>query len=170
MTPQTMSEKDTLLRTWEREHECTLRVLREVPPGKEDFQPAARSQTLSRLVWTFIREEKVMEMVANGTLDLSQAGKQPEPPPMTIRELIDVYEQAHRQASARIQAMSDDDFNETTKFFAGPKKIDDVRVGQVLWNFIMDKVHHRGQLSVYLRMLDARVPSIYGPSADEPWT
>src|SRR5262249_18836118 len=134
MTPQTMSEKDTLLGSWDREHACTVRVLSEVPPGKEDFQPAPRSQTLSRLVWTFIREEKVMEMVANGTLDLSQAGKQPEPPPMTIRELIDVYEQAHQQSRARIQAMTDDDFNKTIKFFAGPKKIEDVRVGQVLWN------------------------------------
>lgn len=169
MTQQTMSEKDTFLGMWKREHECTVRVLREVPPGKEDFQPAPRSCSLRRLVWTFILEEKVLEMVAEGTLDLSQAGNQPEPPPVTIRELIDIYEQAHRQSYARVQAMSENDFNKTIKFFAGPKKIEDFRVGQVAWNFVMDKIHHRGQLSVYLRMLDARVPSIYGPSGDEPW-
>jgi len=39
----------------------------------------------------------------------------------------------------------------------------------VLWSVLMDQVHHRGQLSVYLRLVGAKVPSIYGPTADETW-
>ena len=39
----------------------------------------------------------------------------------------------------------------------------------VLWGILMDSIHHRGQFSVYLRMAGGKVPSIYGPSADEPW-
>ena len=45
----------------------------------------------------------------------------------------------------------------------------DCPVSEVLWLMLMDSVHHRGQLSVYLRMVGGKVPSIYGPSADEPW-
>jgi uncharacterized damage-inducible protein DinB len=45
----------------------------------------------------------------------------------------------------------------------------EVRKGQVFWIMLMDAVHHRGQFSVYLRMVGAKVPSIYGPSLDEPW-
>ena len=45
----------------------------------------------------------------------------------------------------------------------------DVPKMQFLWMLLSDQIHHRGQLSVYLRMADAKVPSIYGPSLDEPW-
>ena len=45
----------------------------------------------------------------------------------------------------------------------------DVRKGDVFWTGVMETGHHRGQVSVYSRMAGAKVPSIYGPSADEPW-
>jgi uncharacterized damage-inducible protein DinB len=45
----------------------------------------------------------------------------------------------------------------------------DVRVIDILWFMLMDSIHHRGQLSVYVRMTGGKVPSIYGPSGDEPW-
>jgi uncharacterized damage-inducible protein DinB len=44
-----------------------------------------------------------------------------------------------------------------------------LRKGDILWMFLYDQIHHRGQLSIYNRMVGAKVPSIYGPSADEPW-
>ena len=45
----------------------------------------------------------------------------------------------------------------------------DVRIMDIFWLMLMDSVHHRGQFSVYLRMSGGKVPSIYGPTADEPW-
>jgi uncharacterized damage-inducible protein DinB len=56
------------------------------------------------------------------------------------------------------------------QFPVGPKKMGDMRRIDVLWSSLMDQVHHRGQLSVYLRLVGAKVPSIYGPTADEPWS
>ena len=61
------------------------------------------------------------------------------------------------------------ELNKTVKFFVAPKQMGDLRKMDVLWYMLMDSVHHRGQFSVYLRMADGKVPSIYGPSADEPW-
>lgn len=55
------------------------------------------------------------------------------------------------------------------KFFVAPKQMGDVRIMDIFWMMVMDMVHHRGQFSVYLRMAGGKVPSIYGPSADEPW-
>jgi uncharacterized damage-inducible protein DinB len=47
--------------------------------------------------------------------------------------------------------------------------MEQVPVSDILWIMLMDSIHHRGQLSVYVRMAGGKVPSIYGPSADEPW-
>ena len=63
----------------------------------------------------------------------------------------------------------DDVSRVTVKFFVAPKQMADLRKMDVLWFMLMDCVHHRGQFSVYLRMADGKVPSIYGPSGDEPW-
>ncbi len=61
-------------------------------------------------------------------------------------------------------------FNEgTVKFFTGPGQLGDIPVIGFCWFILCDQIHHRGQLSVYVRMAGGKVPSIYGPSADEPW-
>jgi uncharacterized damage-inducible protein DinB len=65
--------------------------------------------------------------------------------------------------------LSDEQFNAMVDFFTGPKTMGKVRAGDILWMAAMDLVHHRGQFSVYLRMAGGKVPSIYGPSHDEPW-
>jgi len=59
--------------------------------------------------------------------------------------------------------------NGTVRMPVGPKQVGDVRRGDALWMMLMDTVHHRGQLSVYQRIAGGKVPSIYGPSGDEPW-
>ena len=79
------------------------------------------------------------------------------------------FDAAHRDAVAKVNAIEDEALNRTLKIPVGPKQMGEMRRGQALWFFLSDTIHHRGQFSVYLRMADAKVPSIYGPSADEPW-
>ena len=59
---------------------------------------------------------------------------------------------------------------ETVPFMTGPRQLEDVSKFSLCTLMLSDSIHHRGQLSVYLRMSGAKVPSIYGPSRDEPWT
>jgi uncharacterized damage-inducible protein DinB len=66
--------------------------------------------------------------------------------------------------------MPDEKLSETVKFFTAPKTLGDIRRIDFLWFLLSDEIHHRGQFSIYLRMADGKVPSIYGPSGDEPWT
>ena len=57
----------------------------------------------------------------------------------------------------------------TADFFIGPKQTGDIPLPEFLDFMLHDQIHHRGQLSIYVRMAGGKVPSIYGPSADEPW-
>ena len=86
-----------------------------------------------------------------------------------MAEVISTYEKSHTELIEKVKKSSDADFNKTVKFMVAPKTMGDVRSGDIHWMMMMDTIHHRGQFSVYLRMADAKVPSIYGPSADEPW-
>ena len=76
---------------------------------------------------------------------------------------------AHADLRDVVAAYSDEELLEPIKFFSGPKTLVDVPRIDFAWLVMSDRIHHRGQWSVYLRMADAKVPSIYGPSADEPW-
>jgi len=68
-----------------------------------------------------------------------------------------------------VKATPDSRLAETVTFPSGPKQTADYPVIDFLWFMLMDSIHHRGQMSVYIRPAGGKVPSIYGPSADEPW-
>jgi len=160
-----MTEKGQFLNAMSREHATTLKVLKAFPNAKSEMKPHAKCKTARELAWNFVTEQKASEMALEGALDLGRIGT----PPATLPEVISTYEKEHASFLNRLKKMPDGDLNKTVKFMTGPKQMGDMRKMDVLWFMLMDNVHHRGQMSVYLRMADAKVPSIYGPSADEPW-
>jgi len=166
MTTQTMTEKDMFLKSLNDEYEITRRTLAAIPAGHEDFRPAPRSRTLRELVFIFAAEQQLIEHAMDPGFE--PVGPPPAPP-LPITELIKMYEQGHRAAVAKVSAMSNDAFNRTLKFLVGPRQLGDVRYADVGWLMLRDAIHHRGQLSIYIRMLDGKLSSIYGPTADEPW-
>lgn len=91
------------------------------------------------------------------------------PAPATFDEALAAYEQGVAGVIAAVEKMPESRLGETVQFFTGPKQMGDVPVGDFFWFTLMDHIHHRGQLSVYVRMTGGKVPSIYGPSGDEPW-
>jgi uncharacterized damage-inducible protein DinB len=161
-----MSEKEQFLRTWENEVATTLKVLRAYPPAKAELKPHGKSRSARDLAWTFVFEGTAGASGAVGKLEFPP--KLPAPPTQWDA-LVSECERAFRTLGDSVRKASDADLNKTVKFFVAPKKMGDVRRLDFLWLLLMDMVHHRGQFSVYLRMADGKVPSIYGPSADEPW-
>jgi len=161
-----MTEKDQLLSTLEREHPTTLKLLKAYPAAKGDLRPHERSMSARELAWVFVAEGFLAEGALQGTIDFSRPTP---PPPASMGEVITAYESAHRAMVEKIRKTPEADLNKTMKFPTGPQQIGDLRRMDVLWTSVMDQVHHRGQFSVYLRMAGGKVPSIYGPSADEPW-
>ena len=83
-------------------------------------------------------------------------------------EMIATYEQTHEELRKRLQQMNEATWNKRAQCWEhGQVEIEDT-VGGLLWLFFFDAIHHRGQLSTYIRPMGGKVPSIYGPSADEP--
>jgi len=149
-----------------KEHQTTLKVLRAFPADQASYKPHERSSTALGLAWTFVMENAMGIQSLKGPLALGQG--MPKAPD-TMEEVIAAYEAGAREMLATLETTPDSRMYETINFFTGPKQMGEFKVIDFLWFMLMDSIHHRGQMSVYLRCAGGKVPSIYGPTADEPW-
>ncbi len=161
-----MNLKEQFLDTWQREFPTTLKVLKAFPPDKPNFKPHERSLSAKDLAWIFVQEQMVIAQTLDGTLTMPP--KLPSAP-AKWEEVLATHENSHAGLVDKLQKASEADLLKTVKLLIGPGKLADVPKIQFLWLILSDNIHHRGQFSVYLRMAGGKVPSIYGPSADEPW-
>jgi uncharacterized damage-inducible protein DinB len=160
-----MPQLESFLATWEKEFQTTLRVFAHYPADRLAYRPHEKSMTALDLMWSIpVVEREFIGGCLRGKIKLSRGR-----PPRTKEGLIRAYEKIHATMVKRVRNAGEEVFSKTFKFYVAPGKLDDVKVGQFLWRLLHDHIHHRGQLSVYLRLVGAKVPSIYGPSADEPW-
>ena len=161
-----MTEKEMLLHVWEKEFPVTMKVLKAFPADQVDFKPHDRSRTAKALAWTIVTEEMMIGQATDGKVDYPGLPKAPA----TFAEVLSTYETSHADMVAKVKKTSDKDLNSIMiDFMVGPKQPGKIKFSDFAWMLIMDSIHHRGQFSVYLRMAGGKVPSIYGPSADEPW-
>jgi uncharacterized damage-inducible protein DinB len=82
--------------------------------------------------------------------------------------MIAAYERDHAVFLERVKNLDDAAWGKTAQFLVGGQVALEMPLGEMLWKFLFDAVHHRGQLSTYIRPMGGKVPSIYGPSADDP--
>jgi uncharacterized damage-inducible protein DinB len=162
-----LSAKQQFFDVFTREQAITLKVMRAYPADQAGFQPHARSSTAKRLMWTFVLEQGLITAAIDGTLTMPPDYP---PEPDTLAEVITTFERGSRDLLARIAGTPEPPLYRTVPFFTGPRQMSHMPAIELMWLMLMDSVHHRGQLSVYLRLAGGKVPSIYGPSADEPWT
>ncbi len=163
------SPKQQFLNAYDKEHATTMRVLRAFPADKVDLQPHARCKTARDLAWIFTLERGLGTMVFKNAFASGAAGGPMPHAPESWDAVIDAYEKAHNDFGDIIRSTPDDELVQHVKFFTAPKTLGDVTRLEFAWFLLCDEIHHRGQFSVYLRMADGKVPSIYGPSGDEPW-
>jgi uncharacterized damage-inducible protein DinB len=159
---------DAFLQEWESEAKTTRRVLERVPDKHLSWKPHAKSMSLGQLALHIAQSPGFIANWALGdqfefTADM---GKQAEP--KTNAEIL----QAHDEGSANVRKVlaqvGDAGLLKMWKGVAGGATVMEMpKVGLVRVVVLNHTYHHRGQLSVYLRLLDVPVPSIYGPSADE---
>ena len=164
------SAKQQFAEVFEREHERTMRVLRAYPDDKSDFKPHERSRSAREVAWPLVLgQERLMVKALTTGFDWSKPQGTPPPTPARISEIANAAEQAHRKAAEALMKADDAKLEGSVQFFVAPKTLGDYPTMEFLWYLLFDHIHHRGQLSVYLRMV-GKVPAIYGPSGDEPWT
>jgi uncharacterized damage-inducible protein DinB len=85
-----------------------------------------------------------------------------------IREILDTYDQRHDELTRRLTQLDPSAWERQVPFLFQGQEVLRARGYDLAWEFLFDQIHHRGQLSTYLRPMGSTVPSIYGPSADEP--
>ena len=161
-----MEGKD-LLAEFDMEMENTRRALDRLPEDRLDFRPHAKSWDLRQLAghianlpsWT-------APTLQLDELDLGQPMDQPDPG--SKADVLALYERTKVEARAALERATEDDFATPWTLRTGDQVHFTMPKGVVLRQFIMNHlVHHRGQLILYLRLLDVPVPGLYGPSADE---
>jgi len=161
-----MTEKEYFVDMLGREHKTLMRLLNEYPAAKADYTPAEKTRSAKDLAWTFAAEQHVALGIAqNGKIEFDKMPKAPA----TWAEVLSTLEATHSKVIAAVSKMTEAEWNDMMDFFTGPGQMGKFRRADVLWIMTYDLIHHRGQFSIYNRLVGAKVPSIYGPSADEPW-
>jgi uncharacterized damage-inducible protein DinB len=146
----------------------TRRVLDRVPESQLDWRPHPRSMSLGQLalhVATLPRQ--LSDFVTHDALDVSAAGGTPPTAP-SRDALLEAFAISVDHARRYLETLSDARALETWTLLAGDQPLFAAPRMSVIRSFLFNHwYHHRGQLLVYLRLLDVPVPSVYGPTADE---
>jgi uncharacterized damage-inducible protein DinB len=153
-----MDEKALFTKFWNQEAKTTRNVLARIPE-QSVYRPDPRSRTAQEIAWQIVCEEKMLiEAMESGAAEWA-----PPPMPTSMKEVHESYDRQSTDISRRWDALSAEKWSGPLSFFGRDRE-----ASGMAWSFLFDIVHHRGQITTYLRPMGSTVPQIYGPSADEP--
>jgi uncharacterized damage-inducible protein DinB len=157
-----MTVREFHLQCRKKEFPAFERVLRALPQDQLHYTPHERSQTAERIIQTIVGETEA----CLGLIDTGELTFRP-PTGLSSAQLIDAFTDIYHKLSDKVAAMSEADWAKLGQFKMGDVVAMEQPIGDFLWLFFFDAIHHRGQLSTYIRPMGGKVPSIYGPSGDE---
>jgi len=161
-----MDAKAQFADVWTKENATTRRVLHSVPPDRAEFQPSANTKPARELAFIFSHGQRGVALALSGKWVFPPHYP---PTPATWGEVLTAFDATTTAVRDALAVAPPARLDDRVTFSVGPKQTAEVPVAELIWFMLLDAVHHRGQLSIYLRLMEAKVPSIYGPSADEPW-
>lgn len=158
-----MDERELFLQFFEHEGAVTRKVMARIPDDRMDYRPHPKSRSAGELAWTLVKEEAGLDRaLESGTFEWA-----PVPVPGSMKEILAEWDRNHDAIVARLNALARESWEREIPFVVGGQEVMRETGFRHAWIILFDQVHHRGQLSTYLRPMGATVPSIYGPSADE---
>ena len=162
-----MSLAQTMVPEFDQEMATTRRLLERVPSDRGTWKPHPKSFALGHLTqlvatmpgWiaTTIRRTEI-DLATSAGYSFQQT-----------ESLLEQFDRLVREAREALSAATDADFGVPWSLKRGEHVLLTLPRGAAVRNHLSHLIHHRGQLSVYLRLIDVPVPSIYGPTADEKW-
>ena len=162
-----MSIAGTLLPEFDQEMAATRRVLERVPDDQPDWKPHPKSFSIAHLAQLLSwMPAWIGQALTHTELDLSAA---PGYANLPTARLVAALDENVRMARAAIDASKDEDYAVTWSLTMKGQVLMSMPRSAVVRQTISHLSHHRGQMTVYLRLRDVPVPSIYGPTADEGW-
>ena len=156
-----MTPREFYLERRRAEAPVFLNVLKALPADRLAYKPHDRCPSAEQLVWTLTSELRACLDAA--TQYKAEWRAQPVPP---LNEMLKLFEQWSDELIEIVSGMDEASWNRIAQFYYNGKVVSEQPVGQFLWLTLFDAIHHRGQLSAYLRPMGGTVPSIYGPSGD----
>jgi uncharacterized damage-inducible protein DinB len=158
-----MDHKDFFLKHWNKEAAATRKVISRIPEHGSDYRADPKARTAREIAWLVVREEAALvDGLEKGAFEWSEI-----PSPAKMSEIMAQYDRQHDALTKRLQAIVVPRWEENLPFMMDGKEVMREDGYEMAWGFLLDQIHHRGQLSTYLRPMGAKVPAIYGPSADE---
>ncbi len=164
-----MPLSDTLFSDLDHEFAATRQMLAAVPWDRADWTPHEKSMPLGKLA-SHIATMPQFGLAALATDGMNMAnGRPPQPEIDSTDDLVEVWDRMSGQLRDQLSQADDDHLDGDWTLSAGDHQIFSSPRSQVIRQWTLSHIaHHRGQLSVYLRLLDVPVPGSYGPSADDP--
>jgi uncharacterized damage-inducible protein DinB len=164
-----MAIKDGLLPEYDHEMGTTRRLLERTPEAEFAWKPHDRSMTLGQLAGHIATIPHWCDAVLRHTVfDIATAGDTRPKQPASVAELLAEFDRKVKAAREGLAAAGDSEMLAPWTFKQGDREIFTMPRVAAIRSFVMNHlIHHRGQLSVYLRLKDVPLPSIYGPTADE---
>jgi uncharacterized damage-inducible protein DinB len=139
------------------------RVLKALPSGKLDYRPHPKSRSAAELAWLLAElEGSLATLVQTGTILWKETK-----PPAKADEIVAAFEKNAAAVDAGLGKLDAAGWDKKVSFVMEGSPPWEDTMGNFFWGFLFDAVHHRGQLTTYLRPMGGKVPSIYGPSADD---
>ena len=165
-----MKLKEFLLAEFDREVERSRHALEQVPEGKSDWKPHEKSMAfgyLANMVATI--PMWITMQISQDSLDIApKDGPKFEMKPLnTSAEYIEALDKAAAGAREAFNNTNDERLNSNWQLKAGGNVVAEAPRYEMIQDSLLHLAHHRGQMTVYLRLLGAKVPAIYGPSADD---
>jgi len=164
-----LSNREFFIHRWEQEYPAFVRVFKALPANRLDYRPHPRSRSAGELVALLVSSQQSCIELCKSRKSMYSGLRWQEPHGFgRLEEMIAAYERDHELLAKQLHTLEGDAWYQQAWLIQGTEEIllKDT-VGGLLWIGLFDVVHHRGQLSTYIRPMGGKVPSIYGPSADD---
>ena len=157
-----MTNREFFAQMCASEYPRFLAVLQATPKEKLEYRPHPQSRSAFELVGHLIGHEQDLQEL----LDTGSINHRIQTPFKTVDEAVSIYRTARTSVESKLGSLKDSDWESLGHFLVQGNVIMEAPRRDLAWLLMLDAIHHRGQLSTYLRPMGGKVPSIYGPSAD----
>lgn len=157
-----MNIREHFTSQFKKERRIFTNVIRALPNDKLDYKPHEKNSSAGDIAWFLVLELRTLvDLIRN----LEHNWERP-PTPKSVDALVTEYDKAADDMEKALSTTDDARWQQECKMYFGGKLMKAAPLGETIWDFFFDAIHHRGQLTAYLRPMGGKVPSTYGPTAD----
>jgi len=158
-----MANHEFWAQSFQHETPAFIKVLKALPEDKLDYRPHEKNTSAGDLAWQLALEAgHLSDLLDTGVIDFV-----PSKRPDSLDAIVAQFEKNVDALKTRLSAIDDAKWKAPGDFRMGGQSVWAGSTQELCWGYLFDMIHHRGQLTAYIRPMGGKVPSVYGPSADD---